>query len=348
MKKFLSFILSGVIAATSITAFAQKEYSYQNDMLVFESEEKAVITCYDDNGYLAYANVFSPVDGVISADIPDKFREMKMRVYETGKNVVALTKKEIEPTAAPDGGILDKYPAVYPTEADANRAFFVCNNVSLIATEDGEEMYKIDCFQKGASVSLLVGTDVLIQFVPLANSSVFGQTVAALKKGDVFRVTTNIAKTRVKRIDLMLRTFPETIAADGVNFYDMFSFEGNVGGDTTWKVAEFGKKNNSKYQYAFGIVVDREKSYISLMDSSGKTSDIMEIDIEPDTIVYECDVQNKYEFTPSSTAAITKTYVRSSELDGEVIDWRNYTDFTYAFVRIIDSVATDIVYYNNF
>lgn len=348
MRKILSFIISCAIVSVSITAFAQKEYSYHNDVLVFESEEKAVISCYDDNGVLVYSDVFSPVDGVISADVPEKFRKMKMRVYETGKEVVSLTEKAPEPTASPDTEVSHKYPSVYPSEADANRAFLVCNKVSLVATEDGSEMYKLDCFQKGAPVEVLVGTDITINSAPLANIAVSGQTAAALKRGDVFRITTNIAKTRVKSIDLMLRAFPETIATDGTNFYDLFSLGGSVGGNAGWKAAEFGNESNSKYQYAFGIVVDKSQHYISLMDSSGKTSDIMEIDIEPDTIVYECDAENKYEFSPSSTMEITKTYVRSSELDGEVIDWTKYNYFTYAFVRIIDSVATDIVYYHNF
>lgn len=334
----------------SLTAFAQREYSLVDNAIVFESEEKAVISCYDADGVLVYSDIFSPVDGVISADIPENFREMNMRVYELGKEVVSLTEKSPEPTAAPDTEteVSQKYPAVYPSEAEANRAFLVCNNVSLVATEDGNEMYKLECFQKGAPTEVLVGTEVTINSAPLASYYVSGQTAAALKKGDVFRITTNIAKTKVKSIDLMLRAFPETIAADGTDFYSLFSFDGSVGGVTNWKTAVFGNKNTSKYHYAFGIVVDKSQYHISLMDNSKKTSDIMEIDIQPDTIVYECDAEKRYEFSPTSTAAITKTYVRSSELDGEVIDWTKYKNFTYAFIRIIDSVATDIVYYHNF
>lgn len=353
MKKLLFLIVSAILLLSSMTVLAQKEYYMEDGLIVFESATDAVISCYDEDGAIAYSNKFTPQDGVIRADVPEKLSQMKMRLYELGKEVVTLVKAEN--TDVPDETpVVDdkKFPSVYPSEAEANRAFLVCNGVSMVADEDGNNMYRLECFQKGKEAVVLVGTDIKINSAPLANYSIMGMDAGVLKKGDVLRITTNLAKTRVKSIDVMLRAFSDTIATDennyGGSFRELFAFDGNVGGMSTWKAAEYGKSNNSKYLYAFGIVVDKSPSHISLMDKDGDTSKIMDIDVEKETVVYECDVEEKYTFSPTLVAGITKTFVRSSELDGGIVEWSQYKDFTYAFVRIIDSVATDIVYYHNF
>ena len=353
MKKYLALIISVIAVMFSASAFAQREYITEDGMIVFESEEKAVISCYDDKGSLAYSEMFTPTDGVIRADINEEFAKMQMRVYEIGKEVTVLTEKEVTSEVAPPVISVDKtFPSVYPSEAEANKAFLVCNKVSMVSGEDGSNMYRLDCYQKGKEAVVLVAEDVKINSAPLANYDIMGMNAGALKKGDVIRITANISKTKVKSIDVMLRPFPDTIATDGndygKSFEDLFSINGTVGGMASWKAAQFGKSNNSKYVYAFGIVVDKSPSHISLMDKSGKTDEIMDIDVEKETVVYKCNAEDKYTFSPSLVAGITKTFVRSADMDKETVDWSQYRDFTYAFVRIIDSVATDIVYYNNF
>ena len=118
MKKLLFLIVSAILLLSSMTVLAQKEYYMEDGLIVFESATDAVISCYDEDGAIAYSNKFTPQDGVIRADVPEKLSQMKMRLYELGKEVVTLVKAEN--TDVPDETpVVDdkKFPSVYPSDA---------------------------------------------------------------------------------------------------------------------------------------------------------------------------------------------------------------------------------------
>lgn len=354
------FILAMLfVFGTVVSAEDVKTFRTINDTVSFESSERAVISCYDNDGTLVYSGMYNPENGMINADIPKEYQDMQLRAYiENTDTVFALEKGETplptqeptpKPTAAPEK---TPYPSIYPSQTDALNAFMVCEKVSMTQNEDNEPAYLIEAYYQGEKSEFIINSDVVIESAPENYLYLSGQNASALKKGDVFRITYNLSKTRVKRIDFIYRPDIKTIAYDntdyGDDFESLFSYGGSVGGMKNWTVATYGKRNRSKYQYAFGIIVDKTQNTLSLMNKNGKPDEIMEIDIDKNSVVYKCDISEKYTISKSNISGITKTFVPSAVFNSEKITWTKAYDYSYALVRIIDDMATDIVVFNNF
>jgi hypothetical protein len=370
--KIMAIILGAAAFFTSaVYAAENKTFYIQDGAVVFDSDSRAVVSCYDDGGKLVYSGMYTPSDGKITADIPEDYVGMQKRVYiEDSNEVLALEEAQEEtpmpsktpessespvPTSSPSASPAPErtpYPSIYPSESDAVRAFMVCEKVSYTQNADNEPAFLVEAFYQGEKVEVMVDSDAVITSAPQRYLYLSGQDASALKKGDVFRLTYNLAKTHVTRIDFIFRPDIKTLAYDsenyGDNFEDLFSYNGGVGGMTNWTVAKYGQKNTAKYQYAFGIIVDKTPNYIALMNKEGKTEDMMEIDVEDGTIVYTCDVSEKYDIKSTSISGVTKTYIPSSLLEEEKIEWDSSYNYSYALVRIIDDVATDIVVFKDF
>ena len=363
MKRKISvLILGAALFISPAYADSVKPFYSQNGALIIESGQDAVVSCYDDSGRLVYSNIYPSADNKVKIFLPEKYLDMEKRVYISGSEGVFRLEEEYpspsaQPSASPEAtpeasSEKPPYPSIYPRETDAINAFAVCERVLITQNSDNEDAYLIEAFYQGQKTEFIVPANVNIASAPLKNYYLNGQDASALKKGDVFKLTYNLSKTRIQRIDFLFRPDIKNIASDnedyGENFEKLFSFNGTVGGMTNWTAAKYGRKNSSKYQYAFGIVVDKSKNHISLMNKGGRPDEIMDIDIESGTIVYTCDVSEKYEIKSTDYSGITKTFVPSSLFDNEEIIWTPGYDYSYAFVRIIKGTATDIIVYNNF
>lgn len=353
-EKITALILGAALSAAPVFADEAKPFYSQDGALVIESGQSAVVSCYDDSGKLVYSNIYPSADGKVKIFLPERYSDMEKRVYISGnEGVFRLEEQSPAPTAEPSVTPVKKpYPSVYPSASDASNAFAVCEKVSMMLNSDNENAYLIEAFYQGQKTDFIVSADVHIESAPQQYLYLSGQDASALKAGDVFRLTYNLAKTRVKSIDVMFRPDIEDIASNsedyGENFEKLFSYNGGVGGRTDWTVAKYGQRNSSKYQYAFGIIVDKSQSSVSLMNKSGRTDDMLDIDIESGTVVYICNVSDKYEIKSTVPSGITKTFVPASLFDNDKILWTPVYDYSYAFARLINGTATDIVVYNNF
>ena len=87
---------------------------------------------------------------------------------------------------------------------------------------------------------------------------------------------------------------------------------------------------------------------LTLINKSGSTDNVIEVDTKKDTIVYTCDVANKNEVEIASVGDITSTIPKSTFDKDNTIDFTNDYSYNYALVRVVDGTATDIVVYENY
>lgn len=322
-KAFVSVIISVLVSTAAFAA----EYS-------ITSERNAVVSCYNDDGRLVFSKLFKPQNGKLSVKLGDKYDDMKKTIWYCGDDEVSS---------------LPEKKAVYPSEKDARNAFAICLDVSSIYVDD-EEMYCIEAMYQGNKTEFTVSPEVEIMSAPQSNLELISPNASALKNGDVFRVSYNVPRTEISRLDLIYRPDNHNIALDGVDYGDdfenLFAYNNNVGGLKNQWVAHYGGKNTEKYLYAFGIVADKTKNSITLMNKSGDTDKLMDISVDENTVVYLCKSGRKYEINAAGISDIPKSYVHGLYSE-ETIDLNNCGDFSYALVRIIDGTASDIaVYYD--
>ena len=57
---------------------------------------------------------------------------------------------------------------------------------------------------------------------------------------------------------------------------------------------KYGEKASSdRYQYAFGLIGKVGSNSLTLINKSGSTDNVIEVDTKKDTIVYTCDVSKR-------------------------------------------------------
>lgn len=324
-------IIAAVLAAVLLPSGAYAaEYS-------ISSERNAVVSCYDNDGKLAYSSLFKPQNGKLLINLSDKFDNMKKTIWYDGDQTVSLLLKQEE-----------EKEAVYPSKKDASNAFAVCIDISSVSIGD-EDMYSIEAMYQGKRAEFVVSKDIKIESAPQNLLALGGSDASALMQGDIFRISYNVPKTGFERLDLIYR--PESdIALNevdyGDNFERLFAYNNNVGGLKNQFAAQYGGRNTEKYLYAFGIVADKTKNSITLMNKSGETDKLMDIDTDENTVVYLCKSGREYTVASASASDIPTTYVPKL-YDSDTINLSDCGSFSYALVRMIDGVATDIaVYYN--
>ena len=299
-----------------------------------ESEKNAVVSCYDAGGRLVYSKLFKPQNGRLSVKLSDKYDNMKKTIWYAGDEKVS--------------SFAEKTP-VYPSSKDAGNAFAVCLDVASVSIDD-EDMYSIEAMYQGKKTEFVVSPDIKIESAPQNYLDLSGADASALQQGDVFRISYNVPKTEFSRLDLIYRPDNHNIALDasdyGVNFEKLFAYNNNVGGLRNQWAAQYGGQNSQKYLYAFGIIADKTKNSLTLMNKSGETDKLMDIDLDENTVVYLCKSAREYEITAAPVADIPQSYVPKL-YDSDIINLADCGSFAYALVRIIDGTAADIaVYYN--
>ncbi len=367
MKKRLLSLALAAVTALGISAFA--ESAAVKDI----GNDRAVLICYD-GGRLVYSSLLKSENGAFNADIPDEYKDTDKKLYYVGSNTIAdfddaekVTPEETaapsvspspEPTAAPEPSpsptskptAAPEAETPYEKAADGVFASALVTDVSRSINGDGEEITSLTVYYQGKEVVLPVEDDVTISTAPKAHADLKGQTADSLKKGDVICTSANIAGTRIKTLDLIMRPMKEDIVTSnsnyGDNFEDLFVSGSLVA--NKWQYEKYGAKlSKAKYSYAFGIVGTADDRVLTLLNNSGGRYRAMEIDLDKNTYVYSCDTSGRdYEFYLGGIYDIETTLPSSLLRDRITLD--DSYSYNYALVRMVEGTATDIITFNNY
>lgn len=376
MKKKIIAITLTVSAMMSTVAFAENiNANYTDNVLSFEQTDEniAVVSCYDENGKLCYSNMYKSEDGNFSADIPKEYKGMKTKVYfvnskeikevSVSDDVQPTAKPSVTPTATPSATEKPSAttvpttkpstdtPSIYEKVTDAIYAPAVVKEVET-TTKDGEDMYAVTLFSKGKEVKALIENDLTFETSSETYSFMKGKNASSLEEGDVICLTANVAGTRINHIYFIYRPQDEDIITGSQDFgtdFEKLITENGSSVANQWKLMKYGEKASSdRYQYAFGLIGKVGSNSLTLINKSGSTDNVIEVDTKKDTIVYTCDVSNKNEVEIASVGDITSTIPKSTFDKDNTIDFTNDYSYNYALVRVVDGTATDIVVYENY
>ena len=376
MKKKIIDITLAVSAMMSTVAFAENINSYFTDnVLSFEQKDEniAVVSCYDENGKLCYSNMYKSEDGNFSADIPKEYKGMKTKVYfvkskeikevSVSDDVQPTATPSVTPTATPSATEKPSAttvpttkpsadtPSIYEKVTDAIYAPAVVKEVET-TTKDGEDMYAVTLLAQGKEIKTLIENDVTFETSSEAYSFMKGKDAGSLEEGDVICLTANVAGTRINHMYFIYRPQDEDIITGSQDFgtdFEKLITENGSSVANQWKLMKYGEKASSdRYQYAFGLIGKVDSNSLTLINKSGSTDNVIEVDTKKDTIVYTCDVSNKNKVEIASVGDITSTIPKSTFDKDNTIDFTNDYSYNYALVRVVDGTATDIVVYENY
>ena len=378
MKKKIIAITLAVSAMMSTVAFAENiNANYTDNVLSFEQTDEniAVVSCYDENGKLCYSNMYKSEDGNFSADIPKEYKGMKTKVYfVNSKEIKEISvSDDVQPTATPSvtptptetPSATEKpsattapttkpstdTPSIYEKVTDAVYAPAVVKEVET-TTKDGEDMYAVTLLAQGKEIKTLIENDVTFETSSEAYSFMKGKDAGKLEEGDVISLTSNVAGTRINHMYFIYRPQDEDIITGSQDFgtdFEKLITENGSSVANQWKLMKYGEKASSdRYQYAFGLIGKVGSNSLTLINKSGSTDNVIEVDTKKDTIVYTCDVSNKNKVEIASVGDITSTIPKSTFDKDNTIDFTNDYSYNYALVRVVDGTATDIVVYENY
>lgn len=372
MKKKIIAITLAVSAMMSTVAFAENiNANYTDNVLSFEQTDEniAVVSCYDENGKLCYSNMYKSEDGNFSADIPKEYKGMKTKVYFVNSKEIkeVSVSDDVKPTATPSATERPSAttvpttkpstkpstdtPSIYEKVTDAIYAPAVVKEVET-TTKDGEDMYAVTLLAQGKEIKTLIENDVTFETSSEAYSFMKGKDAGNLEEGDVISLTSNVAGTRINHMYFIYRPQDEDIITGSQDFgtdFEKLITENGSSVANQWKLMKYGEKASSdRYQYAFGLIGKVGSNSLTLINKSGSTDNVIEVDTKKDTIVYTCDVSNKNEVEIASVGDITSTIPKSTFDKGNTIDFTNDYSYNYALVRVVDGTATDIVVYENY
>ena len=372
MKKKIIAITLAVSAMMSTVAFAENiNANYTDNVLSFEQKDEniAVVSCYDENGKLCYSNMYKSEDGNFSADIPKEYKGMKTKVYFVNSKEIkeVSVSDDVQPTATPSATEKPSAttvpttkpstkpstdtPSIYEKVTDAIYAPAVVKEVET-TTKDGEDMYAVTLLAQGKEIKTLIENDVTFETSSEAYSFMKGKDAGNLEEGDVISLTSNVAGTRINHMYFIYRPQDEDIITGSQDFgtdFEKLITENGSSVANQWKLMKYGEKASSdRYQYAFGLIGKVGSNSLTLINKSGSTDNVIEVDTKKDTIVYTCDVSNKNEVEIASVGDITSTIPKSTFDKDNTIDFTNDYSYNYALVRVVDGTATDIVVYENY
>lgn len=372
MKKKIIAITLAVSAMMSTVAFAENiNANYTDNVLSFEQTDEniAVVSCYDENGKLCYSNMYKSENGNFSADIPKEYKGMKTKVYFVNSKEIkeVSVSDDVQPTVTPSATEKPSAttvpttkpstkpstdtPSIYEKVTDAIYAPAVVKEVET-TTKDGEDMYAVTLLAQGKEIKTLIENDVTFETSSEAYSFMKGKDAGNLEEGDVISLTSNVAGTRINHMYFIYRPQDEDIITGSQDFgtdFEKLITENGSSVANQWKLMKYGEKASSdRYQYAFGLIGKVGSNSLTLINKSGSTDNVIEVDTKKDTIVYTCDVSNKNKVEIASVGDITSTIPKSTFDKDNTIDFTNDYSYNYALVRVVDGTATDIVVYENY
>ena len=270
----------------------------------------------------------------------------------------------LEPTAS-DAPAETSYPSYvvpppgppYERSLDAYFTFSVIKSVSSSTGDDGPE-YIVEVLRQGGEETLTVPADAQIVVSSDYYSDLAGADASALQEGDIVYFERNSAGTKIKSMAFIYRPVRENIITSsgnyGTNFERLFSSGGRVyaspANEPGTVIRYGGRLGSNRYQYAFGAVLEKGNGYFSLINKSGIVDNAIEIATTKDTIVYTCDMSARRDRLEISTqSAITRSHIPNTDYDEDGnIHFSGEGDYTYAFARVVNGAATEVVIYSGY
>lgn len=360
MKKLFLTMLS---AAVIFGAAANADYTaVQNENGIKIEDVKSdmlVLNGYKD-GVLSYSGLFSAKDGKV--DVPSEIADFdEIRAWDTKDSIQKVTITKASPAPAPTSSpsptatpaptadpSASRYPAVYGSEANAIYSPSLVEDIQA-TVKDGENGYTVKYFFTGEEKSIFIPDTVTVTAACDAYSDVIGKDVSAIEKGDTVYIDRKMDGS-VRTVALICRAPEKSLFLNGSDYgEDMekyFSQNGRVANAASWKVV--GYKSGvlkEQYQYAFGLVGQRDEQLLYLMNESGSIDNALRITLSEDTIVYSHDASARGEQEIGKISAITSNISRSDWNNGSTVKYDADNTGSYALVRLVDGKATDIVYY---
>lgn len=336
---------------------------------VYAADDDCVVAVYENGTLYSCANgVYD--SGAVYADIRLPEGEYTAKAFFTDEGTVTIEKgclnpvpdKETpsptaspspvpteQPTTAPSKTPRPTYHPAYKSEKSAVEAIAVVESVGITAG-DGENKYEIKALYRGAQTSFVMDQEINISSAPTEHAYLTGADIMSLKKGDVIMITCRVSGG-IKRVDLIARPPVKDVVTSGGSFESLFSINGTVASRSDWSVLQYGKNVPSKgTYYAFGLIRNKNKDTLELMNESGLEKDALYLDLSDNVIVYTCDVENKTELSIGGAGSIVRSEIIKGDLDDDdnVISWEEGRNYNYALVRVVDGTVPEMVVYTGY
>lgn len=338
MKKILSFALAFLI---SNTVYAEKL------IVTYDRNNKlSAVSRYEDGRNYDVKDGFSAIIYDMDKETKEKYEPIK--VSEEIPQVSPLP----EPDNPADTETEIKTPEIYETGKDAISAFAVVKSISQVLLND-ETVWKAEVLYQGRECDFYIYDDVKITSAPDYRNELLGSDAGSLKRGDVINVVCSLSG-RIYEIGFITRIEPYDIITDDIDYGYSFESLISCGGYVQWDyekypVSRFGERRSSRVEYQFGLVCKKNERFYTVTNKAGKESEMIDIPILPETIVYMCDVNNRYKIELGMPSDIRQSYIPGIDMDnsGNIINWSDDTDYVYALSRTINGVASDVIVFYN-
>lgn len=364
-KRILCLMLLVSLAVPALAVSAKNEVTAEltdKGVRIKYDGGDIVWSAYDGNGKLIGSNcVKADADGYYygkytSADgVRYRIADMqKGEFYDVAVSGTVSPEATVSPEVTPAPTAVT-YPSIYEKQKDAYYTFGVVEDTAVVAN-DGDTAYEVSLAIRGGTEKAILTSDSKFVYASDSYSDFIGCGGEILQKGDIVYMPSNSRGNIVNMAFLFRPTDGNPVLDDadyGVNFEKLISDGGMVyasSANEPGTVLSYGSKGGSgRYQYAFGVVADRSGSEIALYNKSGRGADAIYIPIEDDTIVYECNLHAPKNVTIGRGGSLTKSGIPSSAFDddGNLTYSKDY-EYNYAFVRIVNGVATEAVIYKSY
>lgn len=343
MKKTALLLL--MLTALPMTAHAEKLWFEPFDGI----GDKAIVAEFDENNLLVGA-AFSEVkteDELCYIETEAKnvrvcFPMSQVIIKEfTEKSDVAVT-PEKEPEKESEKTLR------YPSARDEAEAYMYVSSVDTVV-EGTEIMTKLGLYYQGEETEVLFSEDEVIESTSLANIALYGAPLSSLKEGDVIYCASDLSGD-IYSVELIYRPLENDIVKSaedfGTNFEGLFAMGSAVTERNPSGVAVFGTKNRLERQYAFGLIKDKNNTFMTLCNKLGQE---MDITIKHDTVVYVYDMsKRKSKSYIGSVLDIEKSAITGVDTQGNILNWDGDNIHNYALVRMSKGMALDITLYLNY
>lgn len=345
LKRMLLIFIAFMMCCVGVMA---ESYEVKID----KNAKNLVIVKYKDNLISDVECIAAETDKEMIEFVSDDAEFKTFLVYDNKiERVNAQLKKETQDKKEEiKDTYVQSYPSIYEKEKDANRSVIVVDSVSYISEND-ENYVSVKAMYLGEKREFLISEDVVLEYVPEAYSELKGGRLTALKRGDIIKLTASFSG-KIEKASLIFRPTPKNpILSEnnyGNGFSKLFSENGMVAGDNTYKVATPENGISSKgYNYAFGVIKEYKNYTLELSDVNGE---ILEADVADGAFIYVCDTEEKFTLTSGSNGSIRKGAGSKSAFTDEnvFLGWDNDKNLNYAFIRTISGVATEVVIYKNY
>lgn len=356
-NKLGAALIAAVIAVTAaVTVFAA-------------DDADVILAGYDADGRLVgamcvkeseiAASVTAGISGAVSYRMgtpgKDGFTDVEMPVTTAEPAASAVPSASASPSATA-AAARATYPSIYEKEKDAVFTLSVVESVASVSV-DGQDMYSVTAYTRGERETLSIPSDTVIAVASDFFADLKGSDASVLQKGDIVYFEKSPNGSRYRAMAFIYRPLDDDIMTTdgsyGTSFERLISSNGAVyAADKAGAVLSYGKKDtsSSRYKYAFGLLADKTSAEFTLYNKSGLYSDSIDVEYEADTIVYTVDMSSKKDITVGNGHSIAKSFIAGSSYDDDdnIVSFNTDDVYNYAFARIVDGTATEVVLYTNY